>query len=157
MAESIDIGKFFPALKEPLKGELVAAFEVQEHAAGHVFGHVGLVEKREQNAVWILLEGEIGVETEAKVKGQVPVQRKIEPGEIFGIISFLRGGSRTATMTARTKVKVAALTQLQYHQAVRPKAELDSSLLMVLGGQLARDVRLCNERLAKAVKGSAAK
>src|SRR5262245_491192 len=106
--QRIELEEFFKGLKEPQRKAMISALEIQKHPAGHFFGRVGLVNKRENDTVWILLEGEVSVGTNPKMKGQIPVQRKLSPGAMFGIISFLRGGSRTATTTACGAVKTAA-------------------------------------------------
>jgi len=120
--------------------------------AGHVFARTGRACKRAQDTLCILLEGEVGVTTKPQTKGQVAVKRQMGAGEMFGLITFLKGGPRTATTRAASPVHVASLTHEQYEQVVRPDPVMNSAFLFAVAGQLARDVRACNQRLAKAIQ-----
>ena len=141
----------FDALDDDQLGALAGVFEFQKHPDGFVFGKTGRQGRREQDTLYVILEGEVSVSTKPGTEKQVAVQRRMRAGEMFGLISFLKGGPRTATTKAAGPVHVAALTFDRYEQIVRKDPKLNSAFLFAVAGQLARDVRACNQRLVKAV------
>jgi len=143
---------FFQGLDKAQLEALTGALVFEEHPDGHVFAKAGRAGKREKDALHIVLEGRVAVSTKPKSANQVPVARLMQPGELFGLITFLKGGQRTATTAASGKVRVASLTRERYEQVVRPNPALHSALLFAIASQLARDVRACNERLVKAIR-----
>ena len=142
----------FKALDDAQVQALAKVLTFERHAAGHLFARVGRQSKRGKDTLYIILEGEVSVTTRPKEQNQVPVERRMKPGEMFGLIAFLEGGARTATIRAAEPVQVASLTHEHYEQAVRTDPVLDSSFLFCIAGQLARDVRACNQRLWEAIQ-----
>lgn len=151
-AKSLRSLAFFKGMDDARLQGLAAALEFEEHADGHVFARAGRAGKREKDTLYIVLDGRVSVSTKPKSASQVPVERLMQPGEMFGLITFLKGGPRTATTRAAGPVRVASLTRERYEQAVRPDPALHSAFLFAIATQLARDVRACNERLVKAIK-----
>lgn len=105
-------------------------------------------------------EGDTEQEPElfAVVRGQVAIARKdvargeelrfsLDEGALFGVVSFVDRGPRTATVTAATEVEVLVLTAADV-------ANLSESTLakleIVIAVQLARDFSAMNQRLVEA-------
>lgn len=148
----------FPLFKGLDDGQFLALSKVltfERLPDGHVFARTGKESKRANDTLCIILEGEVSVTTKPADKNQVPVERRMQAGEMFGLITFLKGGPRTATTRAVNPVHVASLSHEQYEQVVRPNPTLNSVFLFAVASQLARDVRACNQRLVKAAQGTA--
>ncbi len=141
----------FSGLADAQIQALAGVLDCQRYPDGHLFGKTGRQGKRDQDTLYVVLEGEVAVSTKARSEQQVPVQRRMKSGEMFGLITFLKGGPRTATTRAVGPVHVAALTHERYEKLVHPNPAMNSAFLFAVASQLARDVRACNERLVKAL------
>ena len=143
-----------PLFREFNDAQLLAmadALDCRRYAEGHVFSKTGHRTRRPQDALFIILDGEVAVSTAVQTAHQVPVERRLKPGEMFGLITFLKGGSRTANTQAASPVHIASLTHDHYEQLIRADPALNSAFLLAVASQLARDVRACNQRLAAAI------
>jgi CRP/FNR family cyclic AMP-dependent transcriptional regulator len=87
-------------------------------------------------------EGSSGGEFFVIVSGTAEVRRQgrhigeLEPGDFFGEIALLDGGSRTATVTAVSAMKCLVLSRAQFHNVIRQNALIAVSVLEVLGERL---------------------
>lgn len=145
----------FRALNDRQLSALAGALEARHYPAGHVFSKTGQPGQPTRDTLFIILEGEISVRTGARAENQVPVERRLQPGDMFGLISFLTGGPRSATTEAAGPVHLASLGHTRYEQVIRADPALNSAFLFTVAGQLARDVRACNRRLTAAINRAA--
>lgn len=151
---SLQALSLFSGLDQTHRQLLAEAFTLESHPAGHIFAHAGLTGRRDKDTLYVLLSGELAITTTPKDEKQVPVERTLKAGDWFGLITFLRGGARTATMKSLSEVQVASLTRGDYEGKVRPDATANSAFLLIVAAQLARDVRACNNRLSRAIQSS---
>ncbi|MBA3243944.1 MAG: MFS transporter [Actinobacteria bacterium] len=110
-----------PATLEQLAGRLVA----QTAAAGEVIVRVG-----EEGTRFYLIEAG----TVAADAGRVPVE--LEAGDGFGEIALLRDVPRTATVTARTPVRLLALERDDFLGAVTQDAHSAGAADALVAGRL---------------------
>jgi CRP-like cAMP-binding protein len=104
----------FPGFAAWSEAELLALerhLTLQQVKPGHVFIHEGRAEPAEL-ALFAL------------VKGQVVVARQdarftLDEGALFGVVAFVDGGARSATVQAATDVEVLVLSRAA-HQALEP-------------------------------------
>jgi CRP-like cAMP-binding protein len=133
---------------------LSRAMVFENRKDGYEFSRAGRAGKRAKDALHLLVEGQVHVSTTPQSTQQVPVERLLHRGEMFGLITFLKGGAHTASTRAVGPVKVATLDRNRYEQAIQTDPALNSALLFAIASQLARDVRACNERLLHAIARS---
>lgn len=132
----------FPAFAEWPAEELIALeghLSLSSVAKGHVFVHEGT---RDANELKLF----------ALVKGEALVTRggasfTLEPGALFGVVAFVDGGARSATVSAGTDAEVLALTR-EAHATLEPR--LAARLELVIARQLARDFAAMNRRAVEA-------
>ena len=86
----------------------------------------------------IAKQGESGVGFHMIVDGQATVSvdgvvhGTLEPGSYFGEISLIDGGSRSATVTAKTDLKTVSLTSWDFNALMDQFPELSRTLLKQL-------------------------
>lgn len=132
----------FPGFAAWSEAELLALeahLALQQVKQGHVFVHEGRGEPSEL-ALFAL------------VKGQVAVTRQdarftLDEGALFGVVAFVDGGARSATVTAATDAEVLVLTREAW---ARLEPALAARLELVIARQLARDFAAMNRRAVTA-------
>jgi CRP/FNR family cyclic AMP-dependent transcriptional regulator len=88
-------------------------------------------------------EGEIGHEFFVIIEGEVEVERKGEslgtrgPGDFIGEIALLEEVERTATVTAKTPVRVMVLTRTAFRRLVEQHPNVELKVLRTLGRRVA--------------------
>jgi CRP/FNR family cyclic AMP-dependent transcriptional regulator len=86
----------------------------------------------------LVREGEIGHEFFVIVDGEVEVTRNGTPvamrggGEFFGEIALLEDVPRTATVTAKTPLRVFVLTDLQFRDLLTDNPDVERKVLRAL-------------------------
>ena len=146
--ESLD---FFKLLSPQQVEKLRVAMPVKEHRKGHVFWKAGSRIGDDRCAVIFILEGQVSVATETAQVSQVPVARVLQPGEIFGLVTFLNAKVHSATCRAATPVRAAVMTRSEFDKLSQSDIALASAFMYAIARQLARDVRACNNRLVTAI------
>lgn len=123
----------------------------REYSDGEVIHSANEPVTQQNQAVMIILEGEIMLSTEAPDKGQVAVARSMKAGELMSLISFVNGGVHTATSQSRGHVKVALLKRGLYDNLTHSDPPFAAAIQYMIAKQLSRDLRMCDRRLANAL------
>jgi CRP/FNR family transcriptional regulator, cyclic AMP receptor protein len=72
----------------------------------------------------------------AEVRRQGRKLRDLGPGDFFGEIALLDGGSRTATVSAASALKCLVLSRGEFQNVVRQNATIAVTVLQTLGERL---------------------
>src|SRR5262245_31001350 len=110
-----------PIFKACSRDELMRVARVtriREQEAGDVIIHEGA----KGRDFFVLLEGEAVVTRGEKEVAQV------KPGDFFGELALFDPAPRNATVTATTKVRLAVLTQPEFHDVLKEETIRDSIL-----------------------------
>jgi CRP/FNR family cyclic AMP-dependent transcriptional regulator len=95
----------------------------------------------------LVREGQPGREFFVLVDGAVRVSRNgrtvadLGAGDWFGEIALLRGGPRTATVTALTPIRVLVLTDRAFRRVVETMPPIALKVLASVGSRLALDAK----------------
>lgn len=108
---------------------------LQHVEPGHVFVHAGTANPNER-ALFAVLRGNVLVARGDK-------QFELGPGSLFGVVAFVDGGPRTASVIATGETEVLSLSA---DAASRLEAPLRARLEQLIARQLARDLASMNLR-----------
>jgi CRP/FNR family cyclic AMP-dependent transcriptional regulator len=100
--------------------------EVREMPAGTVLTRTG----EPGDEFFLILDGRVGVEVSSRKR------IKLGPGEVFGEMSLLDGGPRSATVTAETPVRLLILRRRDFDVLLSKVPDLPRHLLVVLSRRL---------------------
>jgi decaprenylphospho-beta-D-ribofuranose 2-oxidase len=112
---------------------------------GHVFVHEGKGSAAEL-ALFMLVKGQAEVSRRG-VGGCVDARFTLEPGALFGVVAFVDGGARSASVAAASEVEVLVLTRTA-REKLSPT--LAARLELLIARQLARDFAAMNRRAVAA-------
>ena len=99
-------------------------------------------ERKFEQGKALTTEGEGGVgffvieDGRAKVSVHGQERGELGPGDYFGEIALITGGSRTATITAETPVKAWGMTMWDFRPLVEENAHLSWTMLQAMAKQL---------------------
>jgi len=122
-----------------------------DHSDGATIIQSGQAPTDLERALHTVIQGEVSVTTSPTAANQVPVARILKPGEIFGLVSFVTDGKHTATCAAKGPVRIASLPRRSLDALANGREALAVKIFQVICGQLARDLRACDRRLANAL------
>lgn len=141
---------------QPLPEDDLAMIErimvVEKHRAGHVFVREGQRGSAVTSNLYLLLEGEVTLSHRIPGRGDVAL-RQMQPGQLFGLISFLDQGLRSATCTARTHVRTAKLSRTVFDVFFKQHRGVHARFQMAIAQQLASDFRQLMTLLTNAEGG----
>ncbi|MBL8919645.1 MAG: FAD-binding protein [Myxococcaceae bacterium] len=112
---------------------------------GHVFVHEGAAQRSEQ-ALFALVRGQATV-TRKGVAGRKEAVFTLHEGSLFGVVAFVDGGPRAATVTAASEAEVLVLSK---DAASTLEPALGARLELVIARQLAEDFAAMNQRAVAA-------
>jgi CRP-like cAMP-binding protein len=124
---------------------LAEAMEVIEAEDGRVFIRAG----QRGDGCFFVVEGSVGVSHERD--GQTVLLHALGPGELFGIVSLLDGGNRSATCSAVGPTTVAWLPAAAFTLLHEGKPALVLHFQKLVARQLASDTRKLNATLVRAM------
>lgn len=136
---------------EELAG-VAKACVISDDPDGTVYIRAGAKPHPDKDTLYMILEGAVLVESSPKKGNEGRIHRKLYRGEIFGLITFVTGGTRTATCTALGPVRIASLTRARFQKLCEDHVGVANALQLAIASQLARDVRACNDSLVKAIR-----
>ncbi|MBB5204627.1 CRP-like cAMP-binding protein [Inhella inkyongensis] len=93
----------------------------------------------------LVLEGQISVHT--VVAGASIEVAVVGPGDLLGEVALLDGGPRTASCSALSEAKVAALGRQALHQLLQVNPAVAAHLLAALGRRMAGRIRELDAQL----------
>jgi CRP-like cAMP-binding protein len=85
------------------------------------------------NTFYVLLDGEADVTIDGKHR------RTLKPGDFFGEISMLDRGPATATVVAKTPVRLMVMSHAQFRDAVKANDDLLLHVMSAMGERLRAD------------------
>jgi len=143
----------FKTLSPEAAAHLEKSMAVKDYKKDHVFWKAGARIRADSRTVFVILDGQVSVMSETTDISQVPVSRVLNRGHLFGLITFFQTEAHTATCRAATPVRAASLTRPEFDKLCKSDAAVATSFMFAIAAQLARDVRACNDRLVKAIRG----
>lgn len=121
---------------------------LQEYQAGQVL----FLEGDDSQDLYVLMQGQLGV-----YKGNQEIATITEPGALFGEMSFLLGGRRTATVKALDQVKVLRVPREQVGEVLGGLSEVGQEVSRLLArrlndsGRILQGLKELTDRLPEAV------
>jgi len=122
---------------------LAEAMMLERHHDGHVF----IKEGQRGNAMYLILDGEVSVTRQNETDGADDVVHIMHKGEVFGLVSLIDHGKRSATCTAAGEVTTAALPVSAFELLYQSHASISDHFHMLIARQLVHDLRLLNEAM----------
>jgi len=122
---------------------LADAMMVERHHDGYVF----IKEGQRGSAMYLILDGKVAVTRYNDTDGADDLIHVMHSGEIFGLISLIDHGKRTATCTAMGEVTTASLPVSAFELLYQSHVSISDHFHMLIARQLVHDLRLLNEAL----------
>lgn len=104
-----------------------------------------------QDAMYIVIEGEVNVMIRDKESNTFHNVSTLKPGSVFGVMSLIAPGRRAATCLASGEVKAASMNKAAFDYLFNANVSLGARFQFALVRQLARDLRLANDRLYREI------
>jgi flavin-dependent dehydrogenase len=121
---------------------LAAALQVQDLAAGQVL----LTEGEQATDGFLILDGQLLI---SSIRGGTEVElNRLGKGDPLGLLALIHDLPRSADARAVTDTRVARLSRTDYERLAAQHPRIAVALQLVLGSQLARDVRSLTNRVA---------
>ncbi len=121
---------------------LAQAMATREYPEGHVF----IKEKKSCDGMYLILEGEVVV-TRERENGGVDILDRLGNGELFGLISLIDHGVRSATCTATNQVTAAYLPRSAFQLLYQAHTHFGYHFQHMIARQLAHDTMIYNDAL----------
>lgn len=138
--------RLFDDLTDPDVAILERLFVEQRVAPGHVLVREGDRADALTAAMFLLLDGQVGVAAAAP-EGGFGVRRTLLPGQVFGAVALVADLPRTATCRAITPVTVARLDRRTFDELFRRNVGVHARFQLVVARSLAADLRALRELL----------
>jgi extracellular factor (EF) 3-hydroxypalmitic acid methyl ester biosynthesis protein len=132
------VGKrFFEFLSHDERVDCLCLGDLTKHASGTV-----LVEKgRRSGGLQVLLEGRV------EVRNGETLLSRLEPGEVFGEISFMLGVEASADVIASTDISVLEISEATIRRLFKQRPSVAAALYRSLAAELARRLVTTSKRL----------
>jgi CRP-like cAMP-binding protein len=121
--------------------DLAAAFTVASYPAKHVIFEEG----HRCDSLYLVLSGQVAATH--KERKRTHLVRLLNAGALFGMMSLLLDRHRSATCTTTEPSEVAALSRTAATFLINRSAPVALAFQKALATQLARDLRVSDERL----------
>ena len=121
---------------------LAQAMATSEFPEDHVF----VKEGKSADGLYLIVKGEVIVTRERDDHG-VDILERLVNGELFGLISLIDHGVRSATCTAATKVTAAYLPKAAFQMLYESHTRLGYHFQHMIARQLTHDIRNYTEDL----------
>jgi extracellular factor (EF) 3-hydroxypalmitic acid methyl ester biosynthesis protein len=132
------VGKcFFEFLSHDERVDCLCLGDLAKHASGTVLVRQGL----RPGGLLVLLEGRV------EVRNGETLLSHLEPGEVFGEISFLLGVEASADVVASTEVSVLAISEVTIRRLFKQRPGVAAALYRSLALELARRLLTTSKRL----------
>ncbi len=120
---------------------------VDDYTDGHLF----ISEGEDGDAMYVIIEGEVLISRKKAAGVGFELHKKIGPGEMFGVISLIDSGPRSASCRAVGPVKAASLQRSAFELLFNIEAPIAHRFQYLIARQLAHDVQIFNKLLAEIV------
>jgi CRP-like cAMP-binding protein len=121
---------------------LAQAMATKEYSEGHVF----VKEGKTSDGLYLIIDGEVVVSRERKDHG-IDIMERLVSGELFGLVSLIDHGVRSATCTAAKKVTAAYLPRAAFQMLYQAHTCLGYHFQHMIARQLAHDIRIYTDAL----------
>jgi len=118
---------------------------VRDYPDGHQF----IKEGRSGDTFYVVVEGHVVV-TRKTAHGVVEINH-LQQCQLFGMVSLIDRGKRTASCTAQGPVKVAALPRGAFEMLYNANVPLANHFLHIVSHQLSHDMRNLADQIRKAM------
>jgi CRP/FNR family cyclic AMP-dependent transcriptional regulator len=135
---------FFQLLNEPERATLAELLEIQQFAEGASLFHCGDAGQ----SLYIVRHGRVQVFVES-AEGQRIIVGDNGPGELFGEISLLDGGPRTASAAAIEQTEVIVMDRGDLVELVQRHPHAAMALLTIMGRRLRSTDELLRSHVAR--------
>ncbi|QDQ24980.1 cyclic nucleotide-binding domain-containing protein [Chitinimonas arctica] len=135
----------FESYHDQYLNALIAELDVEDCPDGFVFIHQG----GRDGAMFIILEGSVGIIRRDRPNETDYEVRDLRDGEIFGLLSLVDDMPAAATCVAHGPVKIAALTREGFRTLFQSAPPVCHQLQYMIAVQLARDLQEQNEYLRR--------
>lgn len=133
----------FKHLPEPDLDALAHAFYVEDRPDGYLLVQEGKPGKN----LYILVEGDVRAVRYNPLTGELEELKKIQPGEMFGLLSLADHQPAVASCVAHGPVKVGILPRTGYNVLSKSAAPIALGFQLAIAEQLASDIRSRNNTL----------
>jgi len=133
---------FFHALDDEDEVAIAALMTEERFAAGQVVFR----ENEPGGALYVIAAGRVRLSVRDET-GEIIVLETLEPGEFFGEVSLLDGGTRSATATAVEDVQAYSLTRLTLLQLLRQRSGVALRMVTALGRRIRRTDEMLRRRV----------
>ncbi len=142
--EMLSLLEHTPVFSDLSKSELTGLLDLL-HERTFVQGETIFKEGEPGTGFYVIFKGEVEIgNTNSHGKGSVAC---IGPGEVFGEVSFLDGGGRSATATATMKTELVGFYRTELFNLLQHKPALASKILFSLGRQMSLRMRAMLQRV----------
>ena len=149
---AVDNFNMFAKFPEAERRLLESVMVEKRHKSGHVFMREGDKSGLTRNALYLILEGSVGVTCERPDGDGFAVNATMRPGEIFGIVGLVSDWPRSATCKAQGDVTVAYLDRAAFQHMQRQRSPLAARFQLMLARQLVANLRRLTSNLAHALE-----
>jgi CRP-like cAMP-binding protein len=111
-------------------------------------GEIVLAEGKESSNLWIVLEGTCEIIKESDQSNREVVLAEVQPNQHFGEMSFFHPAPHSASVRAKTDVKILRIGRQEYDQLVDGQCAAAYKLAFNTIGGLAERLRRATDRLA---------
>lgn len=133
----------FKHLSEPDLDALAQAIYIEDRPAEYLLVQEGKLGKE----LYVLVEGEVKVMRYNPLTGELEELKKIQPGEMFGLLSLADHQPAVASCVAHGPVKVGILPRTGYNVLSKSAAPIALGFQLAMAEQLASDIRSRNNTL----------
>lgn len=149
---SIDQFDIFAKFPAPERRLLESVLVDERRRVGHVFMREGDQSSLTRNALYLIIEGTVGVTCRRPDNRGFAVNATMGPGEIFGIVGLVTDLPRSATCTAKSDVVVAHLERPAFMHLHKQRSPLAARFELMLARQLVRNLRRLTSSLVHALE-----
>lgn len=109
-------------------------------------GHVFVKEGKTSDGLYLIIDGEVVVTREREDHG-IDILERLFSGEVFGLVSLIDHGVRSATCTAATDVTAAFLPRPAFQMLYQTHSNMGYHFQHMIARQLTHDVRVYTDAL----------
>lgn len=152
--QAIQACRKIPAFRQLNEGECHQIFEIARERA-FAPGEKVIEQGGQSQNLWILLEGKCQVIKQSEHNGAV-VLAEFEPHSVFGEMSFFSPAPHSASVVAKTQVRLLSIARSDYDDLISEGANSAYKLAYNVVESLAKRLRAMDDRVAELASEHAA-
>lgn len=138
----------FSEFKQRELETLEKAMSVNNYNDAHVF----IEEGKRAHIMYLIIEGEVIVSRRHYQERGIYELERLGPGDLFGLVSLIDHGRRTATCTAQGPVTIATLPRSAFELLFYAQAPIALHFQKLIVHQLANDMRIYTQVMVDSIK-----